>query len=141
MVYSTIYKGGADMKTGRFFIVAIMGLMMLSLTLSKAQAACTHNWVFQNIFKIVDTGSDSTHRIDGQQRCTKCGATRYASTYEAHNYYYNWYCYYKYSATQHEFKQDYICRTCNHKKVVSTLQNHQWESIYDTYCDLCGQTR
>jgi hypothetical protein len=98
----------------------------------------THSWYFQNIFAIVDTGSNYTHRIDGQQRCSICGATRYASAYENHGYQFIWYSYNQYSSTQHEYKRDDRCSACGHVKHTSQLQAHQCESIYDTYCNLCG---
>ncbi|CAG1771988.1 hypothetical protein BAC2_02093 [uncultured bacterium] len=112
-----------------------------SLDSASIAAACVHSWSYTNILEIKDTGSDSTHRIYGKQRCSKCGATRYATTYENHKYVWTWYAYYKYTAAQHEYKKEYVCSTCNHKKNVSTYQAHQWTSIYDTQCDLCGQTR
>jgi hypothetical protein len=103
-------------------------------------AHTTHNWVYQTIFAIVDTGNDSTHRIDGIQRCTIGGETRTMSTYASHSYQFIWYSYNQYSSTQHQYKRDDRCTACAHVKHTTQLQSHQCESIYDTQCGLCGYT-
>jgi len=101
-------------------------------------AHTTHNWVCQNVLAIVDTGSNFTHRLDCLLRCTVGQETKYGPIYENHNYQFIWYSYNQYTSTQHEYKRDDRCTACAHVKHTSRLQSHQCESIYDTYCNLCG---
>ncbi|MDX1997989.1 MAG: hypothetical protein SF066_09745 [Thermoanaerobaculia bacterium] len=102
------------------------------------QAHTYHVWSCQNIFAIVDTGSDSQHRLDCQLRCSIGGETKYGSQWASHNYQFIWYSYNQYSSTQHQYKRDDRCTACAHVKHSSTFQPHQCQSAYDTYCDLCG---
>ena len=118
------------------FLVAILA----GAIIAEAQTHTTHSWSFMNIFAIKDTGSDFSHRIDGQQRCSVGGETRYASVYESHSNQLTWYSYNQYTSTQHEYKREYRCTTCGHVRVTSQFQPHQCESIWDTQCGQCGYT-
>ena len=124
----------------RLATLSLLSIAMLAAVIAEAQSHSSHVWSFQNIYAIVDTGSDSTHRIDGRQRCSVGGETRNASTYESHQYQFIWFSYNKYSSTHHQYKRDDRCSSCAHVKHTIQLKPHQCESIYDTQCGQCGYT-
>lgn len=122
----------------RLATLFLLCIALLAAAIAEAQSHGNHSWYYISIGAIVDTGNHSVHRVDGTQRCSVGGETRFASTYESHDYDFIWYSYNQYSSTKHEYKRDDSCPICGHVKHTSQLLSHQCQSIYDTYCDLCG---